>query len=248
MSQSFFENYTKTRLVSILEKLKDGSVKKSWSKPKLVSRLAEYTNKDILAVFTSDELKEGLEILEASASGNKKARYNRLLELIGGQTPTSNSINTTSSSSSKKSITLEGFEIPLTAKVDLLWYGPYLSIRAWGDYRDNYVDLHGDQMRQIVKTWYQAGGSHSYWEDYDDVDEWFSPYDFVRDDIFDPGSKDHDYTANLEASWSSIKEMLSNMAPSGLGYADRMRITMGKHAVLELTRFHIPDSYFGKKD
>ena len=71
MSQSFFENYTKTRLVSILKELKDGSVKKSWSKPKLVSRLAEYTNKDILAVFTSDELKEGLEILEASASGNK---------------------------------------------------------------------------------------------------------------------------------------------------------------------------------
>ena len=137
MSESFFENYTKTRLVYILEKLKDSSVKKSWSKPKLISRLAEYTNKDVLAVFTSDELKEGLEILESSTSGNKKARYNRLLELIGGQSQTSDTTNTTSSSSSRTSITLEGFEIPLTAKIVLIWEGPDLEIRGWRDYGDD---------------------------------------------------------------------------------------------------------------
>ena len=199
-------------------------------------------------MFTSDELKEGLEILESSTSGNKKARYNRLLELIGGQSQTSDTTNTTSSSSSRTSITLEGFEIPLTAKIVLIWEGPDLEIRGWGDCRDDYVDLHGDQMRHIVKTWGQAGGYPWSSTVDDDVDEWFYPNEFIRDHLNQEASKEHWYFSNLEASWSSIKDMLSNMSPSVFDYADTMRITMGKHAVLELTRFHIPDSYFGKKD
>ena len=69
--------------------------------------MAEYRNQDVLAAFMSDELKEGLDIFEALSSGNKKTRYNCLLELIDSQSQTSDTTNTTLSSSSKKSIILK---------------------------------------------------------------------------------------------------------------------------------------------
>ncbi len=75
----------------------------------------------------------------------------------------------------------------------------------------------------------------------------FYAKEFIRDNINEEASKEHWYFSNFAASWSSMQEMLSNMPPSVLDYADTMRITVGKHAILELMRFHIPDSYFGRK-
>ena len=80
--EAFFAFYTKSKLTDILDELGDTDYRSSWKKMKLVSLILEYTIKDILSSFTSNELKEGLERLGLSSTGRKKERYKRLCDAL----------------------------------------------------------------------------------------------------------------------------------------------------------------------
>ena len=80
--EAFFAFYTKSKLTDILDELGDTDYRSSWKKSKLVSLILEYTIKDILSSFTSNELKEGLERLSLSSTGRKNERYKRLCDAL----------------------------------------------------------------------------------------------------------------------------------------------------------------------
>ena len=80
--EAFFAFYTKSKLTDILDELGDADYRSSWKKSKLVSLILEYTIKDILSSFTSNELKEGLERLNLSSTGRKNERYKRLCDAL----------------------------------------------------------------------------------------------------------------------------------------------------------------------
>lgn len=248
MSATFFEDYTKSRLLSIFQRLDDTEPKKSWSKPKLLQHLKKYSSKAILDVFTSAELKEGLEILDAQSSGSKQVRHARLLKLIGGESQTANSSKSSGIAKKSTSITIEGFDVPLSAKVNLIWEGPHLHWRTWGeDYMDAYMDHHGTELRNVVKLWDNAEGLNDH--DFDLNDRYDLYYSFVKKEDWGPGNgKEHAMDGYIEAEWKTLKHMLDRSSPSVLNPATKMRLVIGKHAVLELTRFKIAAQLFGKKD
>lgn len=248
MSATFFENYTKSRLLSIFQKLNDTEPKNSWSKPKLLQHLKKYSSKAILDVFTSAELKEGLEILETQSSGSKQVRHARLLELIGGESQTGKTTKSSGTAKESTSITIEGFDVPLSAKVQLIWEGPHLHWRTWGeDYVDAYMDHHGTELRKVAALWRDAKGLSDF---YFDLDCNYSLYSsFVKKENWGPGNeKEHAMDGYIEAEWKTLKHMLDRSSPSVLNPATKMRLVIGKHAVLELTRFKIAAKMFGKKD
>ena len=74
--------FTKAVVLDFLANLKDEAYRKSWTKSKLVELLVGYGEEKVLDVFTSEQLKEGLETLEVSTSGNKSARRKRLSESL----------------------------------------------------------------------------------------------------------------------------------------------------------------------
>ena len=53
---------------------------------------------------------------------------------------------------------------------------------------------------------------------------------------------------SIEAKWKTLKHMLELSSPSVINLATKMRLVIGEHAILELTRFQIDAQLLGQND
>lgn len=82
---SFYQSFTKSELIAVLEKISDEGYKKSWSKSKLISQLENHSVEEVLKKCTSAQLKAGLEKIGLSSTGTKTERINRVLSNFNSQ-------------------------------------------------------------------------------------------------------------------------------------------------------------------
>ena len=80
--KEIIESFTKKEIQSCLKKLNNTDYRSSWKKSKLVDQVLEYDIEEVLNSFTSNQLKEGLEILGEATTGNKAVRLARLNKLL----------------------------------------------------------------------------------------------------------------------------------------------------------------------
>ena len=81
MKEQAYTFWTKSKLKEILDEL-SCEYRSSWTKGKLVSALCEQPVEAVLGTLKSTELKDILEKLGESSSGNKADRKKRLLGLL----------------------------------------------------------------------------------------------------------------------------------------------------------------------
>jgi len=161
-----------------------------------------------------------------------------------------NTSNTSTQKNTSDSIMIEGFDVPLSAKVTLIWEGPHLHWKSWNDdFIEAYMDRHGTELRKVAELWNNADGlkeSHT-GIDFNCHYDLFSR--FVKKEDWGPSyEKDHPMDGYIEAKWQNVKHMLERSSPSMINLATKMRLIIGEHAVLELTRFEIDARHFGHND
>ena len=81
--QQTLESFIKAELTFILTKLKDETHRSYWKKSKLIEQVLQYAIEDVLKTFTSNQLKEGLELAGESTAGTKAERLKRLSSVWG---------------------------------------------------------------------------------------------------------------------------------------------------------------------
>ena len=111
---------------------------------------------------------------------------------------------------------------------------------------DAYMDHHGTELRKVAELWRDADGLE---DDFDLNCNYDLYYRFVKKRDWGPGNeKEHPMDGYIEGEWKTLKHMLNRSSPSVINLATKMRLIIGKHAVLELTRFQMDARLFGQND